>query len=271
MTSRRHFLTAAGTGLAATLAAPPLAWAQSDALAAIRQAGHLRVALEFGRPPWGFKDAQLKMTGSDMETAELLAADLGVKLEIVEVTGPNRIPFLQTNKADIVLSTFSITPERLKVIDFSTPYASAVQMVGAPKSLPLRQESDLRGKRVGVTRATTGDVELTKRAKDLGVEIVRFDDEATNMTALASGQLDIVVQEPAVLSAVAQRNPQRQLEAKFVFTQFPVGIGLRKGEPALKGFVDSWVKRRLADGRLNAIYRKFHGADLSAEVLKGGA
>jgi polar amino acid transport system substrate-binding protein len=247
------------------MSAPP-ARADQDTLAAIKSSGRIRVALEFGRPPWALKDATLKMTGSDYETAEMLAADLGVKLEIVEVTGPNRIPFLQTNKADVVLSTFSITPERLKVVDFSVPYASAIQVVGAPKSIALRSDADLKGKRVGVTRATTGDVELTKRAPALGVDIVRFDDESTNMTALASGQVDIVVQEPATLTAVAARNPSRQIETKFIFTQFPVGIGLRKNEPALKAFLDRWVADHMADGKLNAIYRKFHGTDLPAEV-----
>ena len=242
--------------------------ADQDTLAAIKSTGRIRVALEYGRPPWALKDATLKPTGSDYETAELLAADLGAKLEVVEVTGPNRIPFLQTNKSDIVLSTFSITPERLKVIDFSVPYASAVQVVGAPKSIALKSDADLKGKRVGVTRATTGDAELSKRAADLGVEVVRFDDESTNMTALASGQVDIVVQEPATLAAVAARNPARQLEAKFIFTQFPVGIGLRKNDPALKAFLDQWVSSRMADGKLNAIYRKFHGTDLPAEVAK---
>ncbi|MFM2402707.1 MAG: hypothetical protein RL223_587 [Pseudomonadota bacterium] len=246
----------------------PATFAQQDTLAAIRAAKVLRVALEFGRPPWGFKDASLKMTGSDMEAAQLLAADLGVKLEIVEVTGPNRIPFLQTGKADVVLSTFSITAERLKVIDFSVPYASAVQIVGAPKSIAIKGPADLQGRRVGVTRATTGDVELTKRAKDLGVEVLRFDDESTNMTALTTGQVDIVVQEPATFSAVAARAPQRQLEPKFVFTQFPVGIGLRKNDAALKAYLDGWVRRHMADGRLNAIYRKFHGTDLPAEIIK---
>jgi polar amino acid transport system substrate-binding protein len=264
--SRRIALAAIFAATVAGHASP--ACAGQDTLASIKAAGQLRVALEFGRPPWALKDATLKMTGSDYETAELLASDLGVKLDIVEVTGPNRIPFLQTKKADVVLSTFSITPERLKVIDFSLPYASAVQVVGAPKGIELRSEADLKGKRVGVTRATTGDAELTKRAGDLGVQVVRFDDESTNMTALASGQVDIVVQEPATLTAVAARNPSRQIETKFIFTQFPVGIGLRKDDTALRAFLDQWVRDRMADGRLNAIYRKFHGTDLPAQVRR---
>jgi polar amino acid transport system substrate-binding protein len=270
MPSRRHLIAGAilaGTTLLASLPSH----AQQDTLANIRAAGKIRVALEFGRPPWGFKDTQLKMTGSDMEAAELLASDLGVKLEIVEVTGPNRIPFLQSNKADVVLSTFSITPERLKVIDFSLPYASAVQYIAAPKGVHLQGLADLAGKRVGVTRATTGDTEITKVAKDRGIEIVRFDDESTNMTALASGQVDIVVQEPATITAVAQRNPGRQIEPKFILTQFAVGIGLRKNDSVMKTWLDQWIKTRIADGKLNAIYRKFHGADLPVEVRKPAA
>lgn len=92
MLSRRTVLHSLGASAALGLGLP--SWAQNDLLASIRSNGKIRVALEFGRPPWGFKDSQLKMTGSDMESAELLARDLGVKLEIVEVTGPSRVPFL---------------------------------------------------------------------------------------------------------------------------------------------------------------------------------
>ena len=256
--SRRGlFALMLATGLAITGVAP--ARDDQGTLAAIRSAGKIRLALEFGRPPWAFKDEALKMTGSDMETAELLAVDLGVKLEIVEVTGPNRIAFLQSNKSDVVLSTFSITPERLKVVDFSTPYAV------------LKGVADLKGRRVGVTRATTADVEMTKLAKDGDIEVVRFDDESTSMTALASSQIDIVAQEPATIAAVARRNPARQIEPKFTLTQFAVGIGLRKNDAALKAWLDQWVKANMANSKLNAIYKKFHGTDLPADIRKSSA
>ena len=90
------------------------------------------MAIDLGVPPYGMKDAALKSTGSDVETARLLAQDLGVELEIVPTTGANRVPFLQTNKADIVISSMSITPERQKVVDFSVPYAAILAVVGAP-------------------------------------------------------------------------------------------------------------------------------------------
>lgn len=239
--------------------------AAQDTLAAIKAAGKIRVALEFGRPPWGFKDTQLKPTGSDYETAQLLAKDLGVSLDIVEVTGPNRVPFLVSNRADVVISTFSITPERQKVIDFSVPYASAVQYVAAPKSLALTDKKDLEGKRVGVTRGTTGDAVLSKLDVP-GIEIVRFDDESTNMTAFASGQVDIVVQEPSVIKRVSEQNPAKEIEQKFVIAEFDVGIGMRKNDTALKDYIDAWVKSKLADGQLNEIYKKFQGVELSEKI-----
>ncbi|CAD0216009.1 L-cystine-binding protein FliY [Rhizobium rhizogenes] len=263
---KRRTLLLAGLGAIVAGAMPAAA---QDGLAAIKAAGKIRVALEFGRPPWGYKDDALKPTGSDYETASLLARDLGVMLEIVEVTGPNRVPFLVSNRADVVISTFSITLERQKVIDFSVPYASAVQFVAAPRNLALARQDDLSGKRVGVTRGTTGDTVLSKLPVP-GIEIVRFDDESTNMTAFASGQVDIVVQEPAVITRVAQQNPTKEIEKKFVIAEFDVGIGLRKHDDTLRAYLDDWVRTNLKNGELNRIYEKFQGAPLSQKILVAG-
>ena len=97
--------------------------AHADLLKDIKAAGKIRIALDTGSPPYGFVDSALKPVGSDVETAQLLAQDLGVQLDIVQTTSPNRIPFLQTGKADIVVASLSMTPEREKIVDFSVPYA----------------------------------------------------------------------------------------------------------------------------------------------------
>ncbi|QEL27309.1 transporter substrate-binding domain-containing protein (plasmid) [Bosea sp. F3-2] len=253
---------------AATAAVFSLSAGAQTIPAAIKKAGKIRVALEYGRPPWGFKDMSLKPMGSDYDTAVLLAGDLGVDLEIVEVAGPNRVPILLTGKADVVISTFSITAERQKVVDFSVPYASAIQYIAAPRTLQLRDPKDLAGKRVGVTRGTTGDAAISKLELP-GLEIVRFDDESTNMTAFASGQVDIVVQEPAVIKRVAEQNPKREIEQKFTIAEFDVGIGLRKNDAELSSVINDWVRTNLANGKLNAIYRRYHGVDLPSSIQAG--
>nr|WP_277401748.1 transporter substrate-binding domain-containing protein [Achromobacter xylosoxidans] len=233
------------------------------------KAGKLRVAIDLGVPPYGMKDAALNPTGSDVETARLLAKGLGVTLEIVPTTGANRVPFLQTGKADIVISSMSVTPERQKVIDFSTPYAAILAVVGAPRDMKLTSAADLSSKKVIATRGTTNDTELTRIApKD--AQIIRFDDDATSITAVVSGQADIFATAPALLRTINEKAPAKQMESKFVMRLNMLAIGLRKNEPALKDKLDGWVRANLKSGELNTIYKQFHGVDLPQEVGKAG-
>ena len=128
-------------GIAAFLAAGFLTLAvlpaHADALADIKKAKKVRIGIDLGLPPYGMMDAKLQPTGVDVDVARSLAKDLGVELEIVSSTGASRVPNLQTNKADLIISTLSITPERPKVIDYSTPYMPIQTIVFAPKSMSI--------------------------------------------------------------------------------------------------------------------------------------
>ncbi len=242
--------------------------AHADQLDTIMAAKKLRVAIDMATPPFAMKDDKLNLIGSDVETAKLLAKDLGVELEIVPTTLPNRVPFLQTGKADIVISAFSITPERAKVIDFSVPYASIQVIVAAPKGTQISSPADLAGKKVISTRGTTNDQELTKVATS-ATQITRFDDDATLITAAVSGQADIVATAPSILKAINDKSAAtKQLETKLTLKTNMLAIGLRKGEPQLKEKIDAWIRANLKNGQLNTVYKKFHGADLPAEVAQ---
>lgn len=257
--------------LALLLAAPLtlLGTAHADQLDGIIAAKKIRVAIDLAVPPYGMKDEKLNSTGSDVETARLLAKNLGVALEIVPTTGANRIPFLQTDKADIVISSMSVTPEREKVIDFSVPYAAILSVIGAPKGMAISGPADLAGKKVIATRGTTNDQELTKIAPG-GTQLIRFDDDATSITAVVSGQADIFATAPALLKVINEKNPTKQMEPKFTMKLNMLAIGLRKNESKLKEKIDAFVKAQLKSGELNTIYKKFHGADLPADVTRNG-
>ncbi len=242
----------------------------ADQLDTITAAKKIRIAIDMAVPPYGMKDDKLNSTGSDVETAQLLAKDFGLELEIVPTTGANRIPFLQTDKADIVISSLSVTPEREKVVDFSIPYAGIAAVVGAPKGMAITSAADLSGKKVISTRGTTNDQEITKiLPKD--ATIVRFDDDATSITAIVSNQADIFATAPSLLKTINEKNPAKQMEVKFVMKVNMLAVGFKKGETKLKDKVDAWVRTNLKNGKLNAIYKKFHGADLPDEVTKNGA
>lgn len=228
----------------------------ADQLDDVRAAKKVRVAIDLGSPPFGTSDASMNPTGSDVETARLLAKDLGVELEIVQTTGANRIPFLQTGKADLVISSLSVTAEREKVIDFSTPYAQIQAVVAAPKAMAIKSFADLAGKRVATARGTTNDRLATESAK--GAQIVRFDDDSTLLTAVASGQVEIVATSPALVKTLTGKAPALGVEVKFVMQSFPLGVGLRKGEPKLQAWINQWVAKNTENGKLTEIYKRFH-------------
>lgn len=262
----RKFLAMGAVLAAAAFASAP---ASADALADIKAAGKLRVSIDLASPPNGMLDGSLKATGSDVETAELLAKDWGVELEIVQTTGATRIPNLQTNKADIVISTLAVTEERKQVIDFSTPYSGQLSMVGAPASMQLKDWADLKGKLVTVCRGTTQDVDMTKRSSEVGFTIARYDDEGAMVTAAVSGQATIVASSEALIKQIAIKAKSQGFEPKFTIRVFDLAVGVRKNDPELLAAVNEWVAANLKNDKLNEIYRRYHGHPLPDEIVKG--
>ena len=131
--------------------------AHADVLDDIMKAKKIRISTDMAIPPAGMMDGNMQPIGSDVETAKLLAKDWDLQIEWVSTTGATRIPNVNTGKADVIISTLSVTPERAKVIDFSKAYAVLQSVVGAPKSASIKDWADLKGKSVTVTRGTTQD------------------------------------------------------------------------------------------------------------------
>lgn len=241
--------------------------ARADMLDDITKAGKIRIATDLAIPPSGMIDSAMKPTGSDVETAELLAKDWGLQLEFVQTTGATRIPNVQTNKADIIISTLSVTPDRAKVIDFSKPYAALQSVVGCLKSVDAKNWSDLKDKTIAVSRGTTQDTTLTNM-KERDLKLARYEDDATMVTAAVSGQADCIATSATIVSQIGVKAPSRPFEPKVTITNFDLAIGVKKGEPKLLEKLNVWIEQNLKNGKLNAIYKKFHGTDLP-ENMRG--
>ena len=240
--------------------------AQADTLDNIRAAKKIRVSVDLAVPPSGMTDANMKPTGSDYDVAVLLAKDLGVALEVVPTVGATRIPNLQTGKADIIISTLAWTADRAKVVDYSVPYAPQISLVGGIKGIQVKSMADLAGKSVAVNRSTTQDSDLTQNAK--GATVVRYDDDAGVITAVVTGQADLVGTSAALFQTMTQKAPNRQLEPKFILRTNDLGIGVRKEDTKLLAWVNDWVRANHKNGKLNEIFKKYHGADIPAEALE---
>lgn len=239
--------------------------ASADQLADIKTAGRIRVAIINGLPNFSHQDAKLGFTGSDVETARLLAKDLGVNIDFVYVANADRIDTLLSNKADIILSALSITPERERVISFSVPYSVIALVIGAPKKLQVTGYRDLTGKRVGVGRNTSNGAQLKQNTS--GVDIIEYEDEHALLEGYKKAQFEVISAQRADIDEVNRLAPDRPIEEKFIQKEFEVAVGIRKSERGLRDWINGWVSKNLANGKLNTIYRRYHGQDLPETVL----
>lgn len=221
----------------------------------------ITIAIPTDFPPYGFVGTDLKPQGLDIDMANLIATKLGVKAELVPVTSANRIPYLQTKKADLVISTLGKNPEREKVIDFTAAYSPFFQAVFAAKATAIKGPADLAGKTVGVTRGAIEDMELTKLAPPTA-DVKRFEDNNATVSAFVSGQVVAIATGASVAGNMMARNPQLGTEFKFVLKDSPNFIGVAKGEDKLRLKVNEIITGAKASGELNKMALKWLGRPL---------
>jgi polar amino acid transport system substrate-binding protein len=183
-----------------------------------------------------------------------VAKDLGVKVSTV-VSPFESIQSgaaLDTNTCDIVASGITITDERKAKIDFSTPYFNADQGLLVKAGSPLKSAADLKGKKVAVQQATTGET----WAKDNGLDAVQFEDLGLQVQALETGQVDAVINDIAVLGPFVKKG--YEVGANFS-TGEKYGLGVKKGNTALLDTINKTLDRIHSDGTYDTIYTKYIG------------
>src|SRR5690606_780476 len=150
---KRTFLTS--MLCAAGMMAGVVGVAHADVLDNVTKSGKIRISTDLGIPPAGMMRASMEPIVADVEVGNLLAKDWGLEYELVQTTAATRSPNLQTEKADIVVSTLSVTEERAKVIDFSHRYAVLQSIVAGYQDIPVSSLETMKGHTVAVTRGTT--------------------------------------------------------------------------------------------------------------------
>lgn len=268
MKRREMLIGAAVTGAAgiATIAAvtqsaPALAQATPPLTAGgvldrIIKEKKIRVTAEVTSPPFGILDRNNQPDGSEIETARQLARDLGVELELIQVTSPQRIPALLAGRADVAISSLSITFDRAKTVMFAPPHGALSIVIAGPKKTPIRAAADMAGKKIGITRATLEEATVPKIAPS-GAQIVFFDDIAATLQAMVSGQVDAAGMSAFAAKSVADRNPKAEIENKFTVTTAFYAAAVRPGDFDLLQFLRTWVFLNRNNGVLANIYKKY--------------
>jgi polar amino acid transport system substrate-binding protein len=256
ISSKAFKATLIAAGFLATLSA---GFAQAgEALDHILKNKELRVAVPVDYPPYGYVGPDMTPQGLDIDVAKLMADKLGVKLQLVPVTAPNRVAYIQSGKADFTISSLGKTAEREKVIDYSIAYAPFFDAVFGKKDLAVKSLEDMAGKSVSVTRGSMQDRELTDMAPKAIAK--RFEDNNSTISAFLSGQTEMAAVGTTVVAALTQKNPNMDMTLKVTLSNSPCYIGMNKGEPELKDKVNQIIRQAKADGTLDTISKKWLGA-----------
>lgn len=228
------------------------------ALDGIMKSKTIKIAVPTDFPPYGMVGVDLAPQGLDVDMANYIGQKMGVKVELVPVTSANRIAYLQTKKADLVISTLGKNPDREKVIDFTAAYSPFFQAVFGPKTVTVKSFADLAGKTISVTRAALEDQELTKVAP-AGTDIKRFEDNNTTVSAYTAGQVQLIATGVSVAGNMMTKNPQLNTEYKLLLKDSPNFIGVAKGEDKLRLKVNEVIAAAKKNGDIDKMSVKWLG------------
>jgi polar amino acid transport system substrate-binding protein len=245
-------------GLAAACLFAAFGAQAQSALEDVMKAKKITIAIPTDFPPYGFVGTDLKPQGLDIDMANYIAAKMGVAIELAPVTSANRIAYLQTKKADLVISTLGKNAERERVIDFTAAYSPFFQAVFAPKATSLKTFADLAGKSIAVTRGAIEDQELSKLAPS-SADIKRFEDNNATVSAFVSGQVAAIATGASVAGNMMAKNPQLGTEYKLLLKDSPNYIGVGKGEDKLRLKVNEIINEGKKNGDIDKIAVKWLG------------
>lgn len=244
-----------------TLAATFLVGGAAHAdLAELQKAGTIRIGVQQDAAPFAAVNRDMKLEGLEIDLAEMIGKKMGLKVQFVPVASVNRIIYLQSRKADLVISTLGKNAERAKVINFTQPYAPAQNAVLGIDGIEVKGPADLANQTIGVTRGAFDDLLLTP-VVPATTTIKRYEDTANLVSAFVSGQVKLIAGNPFALQEV------KNLKVKYVIQESQCVIGVNKEDTALLAKVNQVLTDAKKSGELNALTQKWLRIPLSAKIM----
>jgi ABC-type amino acid transport substrate-binding protein len=260
MSSRTWIFSLLCVAALAALVAPAPASAQTpqSSIATIKNRGKLLAGVKFDTPPFGFLDKDNKPAGFDLDLVSKIAEKIGVPVEFVTVTSPTRIPMLVSGNVDLVAASMTHTRERDKTIDFSITYYTGGQALLVPADSAVSGLKDLEGKAVAVQQGTTLEKNIGAAAPK--AKISGFKDYNSAWLALVQGRVDALTGSLNILQGFAKDNKGYKI-AGDMFSVEPFGVGVRKGDSALRDTVNETIQDLWISGEYRKLYVKWFGEE----------
>ena len=233
----------------------------------------LRIGIESAYPPFSFKTPQGDLSGFDYDIGNALCEEMKIKCQWVVQEFDGMIPSLKVRKIDAVLSSMSITDDRLKSVDFSKKYYHTPGKFAMKAGSVINDPTvDLKGKKLGVQRASTYDRYATEKLEAQGVMVVRYGSQNEAFLDLAAGRLDATLADIVNTDESFIKTPAGQ---GFALTGPDIndphyfgrgaGIALRKGDSENAARLNAAIDAIRANGKYQQVQAKYFSFDIYGE------
>ncbi len=234
---------------------------EGSTMARLAEAGTMTVGTKFDQPLFGLVGPDGTPVGFDVEIAKIIAGELGIapdKIEWTETVSANRETFIEEERVDIVVATYTINDDRKQVIDFAGPYYLAGQslMVRADDD-SIKSEADLSGKIVCSAEGSTPAKNIEENFPD--AELRTFSQYTDCLDPLRNGQVDVLTTDNVILAGYVAESPDDFKLAGEQFTEEPYGIGLKKDDTDFRNFINDTLEAAYEDGRWDAAWEATAG------------
>lgn len=233
--------------------APKAAASDTPSIDAIKEKGKLVVMTASGFPPFEYIDASGAVTGVDLELAKLIADEIGVDLEIVDMNFDLLIDSLKSGKGDLVAAGMTATAARAEIIDFSTIYISLGLKVVVPANSIVNSFDDIDGKKIAVQESTTADIFAQEHYKN--AEILGFKTAIDACNAVKSGNVDCAIVDMLPAEYMTSNSPDINLLEGLVSAE-ETAMAVAKGHEDLLAVVNKVLEKAMTDGTLDELFNK---------------
>ena len=243
----------------------------------IKEKGKVRIGVFSDKAPFGYLDSNGKNQGFDIVIAKRLTKELlgdENKVDFVLLEPANRVEYLETNKVDIVLANFTVTPERKQKVDFANPYMKVAIGVISPEKSPIKSVAELKDKKLIVTKGTTAEVYFTKKHPE--VDLLSFDHISESFAALKDGRGVGFSQDNTLLFAWAKQNPGFVVEIDSLGSQDTIAPAVKKGNTVLLNWINETLEKLGKENFIHKAYdetlKPIYGDSVNVEsiVIEGG-
>ena len=233
----------------------------------IISAGEIRVGINPQQPPLGMFNDKNEITGFDPEFAGIIAKKLGVKLQLVQVGSPDRIPFVAADKIDFVMGAMTRTSERAKTIDFTVPVHTEILGVLTTQGKPFKTYKDLNKSSITLVevRGTTPIQFIEKNIPQ--AKLLLLDNYPDVIRAVAQGRGDAMID---VLDFVT-KHMETHKQTKWKILETPINVyycclGVGKGNSSLKEYLNVAIYELHNDGTIEGLWEKYFGRSMIHKV-----